>query len=342
MKTDKFHIHLPEDPCLTEDELNAYVSGTAPRDMQYRVEAHTMDCALCADALEGFQEKVKHAVIVPVEVKGKIIPLFGTKKAIYSAVAGVAVVIGAFFIFKSADIKQEAKVAEAPRNYAADSFKQGPIPAGVALEEKSNTPVQEQQEPTAMNQTRIAETGGAKTTTVDAIPDRKEEEYVAVPTTVAAADESAVMLDDVAGNTTGDADLNKGAPAEQEKMEDVLVVAQQAPASTKAIPQAESKKDKNPSRAEAPHPNKPSSRDLDISYEKGVEFMGQKNYVSAIAFFNQVLVDRQHRYYEDAKWNKAICLIEQGKKEEARAVLKEIEQSNSKYKKDATERLKRL
>jgi tetratricopeptide (TPR) repeat protein len=341
MKTDKFHIHLPEDPCLTEDELNAYVSGTAPRDMQYRVEMHTMDCALCADALEGFEEKAKRGVVVPVTEKGKIITLFGNRKAVYSAVAGVAVVIGAFFVFKSADIKQEAKVAEAPRNYAADSFKQGPIPTGIALEEKSNALAQEQQEPEVMNQTRMVESGGAKTTTVDAIPNRKEEDYVAVPTTVAAADESAVMLDDVAGNTTGDADLDKGAPAEQEKMEDVVVV-QQAPASTTAIPQVESKKDKNQTRAEAPHPNKPSSRDLDISYEKGVEFMGQKNYVSAIAFFNKVLVDRQHRYYEDAKWNKAICLIEQGKKEEARAVLKEIEQSNSKYKKDATERLKTL
>jgi tetratricopeptide (TPR) repeat protein len=341
MKTDKFHIHLPEDPCLTEDELNAYVSGTAPRDMQYRVEAHTMDCTLCADALEGFEEKVKHAVIVQVEEKGKIIPLFGNRKAIYSAVAGVAIIIGTFVLFKTADIKQEAKVAEAPRNYAADSFKQGPIPAGSTLEEQSNPPVQEQEEQGATNQTRMAESGGAKTTAVDAFPNRKEEDYVAVPTTVAAADESAGMLDDVAGNTTGDAELNKGVPAEQEKMEDVVVI-QQAPASTTAIPQVESKKDKNQTRAEAPHPNKPSSRDLDISYEKGVEFMGQKNYVSAIAFFNQILVDRQHRYYEDAKWNKAICLIEQGKKDEARAVLKEIEQSNSKYKKDATERLNTL
>lgn len=341
MKTDKFHIHLPEDPCLTDDELHAYISGNASRDTQYRVEMHTMDCALCADALEGYEEKTKRGAVVPVEEKGKVIPLFGNRKAIYSAVAGVAVVLGAFFLFKTADPKQEEKLAEAPRNYAADSFKQGPIPTGIALEEKSNAPAQEQQESDAMNTTRISETGGAKTTTVDASPNRKEEEYVTVPTTIAAADESVVLMDDVAGNTTGDSDLSKGAPIEQEKSENV-VIAQQAPASTTTIPQVESKKDKNQSRAEAPHPNKPSSRDLDLSYEKGVEFMGQKNYNGAIAFFNQVLVDRQHRYYDDAKWNKAICLIEQGKKEEARSILIEIEKSNSKYRKDATERLKTL
>ncbi len=341
MKTDKFHIHLPEDPCLTEDELHAYISGNASRDTQYRVEMHTMDCALCSDALEGYEEKAKRGAVVPVVEKGKLIPLFGNRKAIYSAVAGVALVLGAFFLFKTADPKQEEKLAEAPRNYAADSFKQGPIPTGIALEEKSNAPAQEQQESDAMNTTRISETGGAKTTTVDASPNRKEEEYVTVPTTIAAADESAEIMDDVAGNSSGDADLNKGASAEQEKMQDVVVM-QQAPASTTAVPQVESKKDKNQSRAEAPHPNKPSSRDLDLSYEKGVEFMGQKNYNGAIAFFNQVLVDRQHRYYDDAKWNKAICLIEQGKKEEARSILIEIEKSNSKYRKDATERLKTL
>lgn len=359
MKTDNLQIHLPEDPCLTENELHDYISGKASRDIQYRVEMHTLDCAMCADALEGYEEKVKRGVVIPVAVKGKVIPLFGNKKAVYSAVAGVAIVIGAFFLLRITDSKQEVQLAEAPRNYAADSFKQGPIPADIALEEKPNTTVQEQEERNPLNETRITEIGGSKTTTIDDPPRTQEETYNAAPPTVSAADDGASVLDEAAGNYSGDADGNLGAAAEKDKkestvvtqqtsgtkaaeQEDAIVVMQQAPASNSTVPQVEAKNDKNQSRAEGPHPNKPNSRDLDIAYEKGVEFMGKKNYAGAIAFFNQVLIDRQHRYYDDAKWNKAVCLIENGKKEEARVILREIEQSNSKYNKEATERLKTL
>ena len=54
-------------PCLTLDQLNAYIESKLSEPKRFEVEKHLVDCALCSDALEGMalssdKEKVEQTI----------------------------------------------------------------------------------------------------------------------------------------------------------------------------------------------------------------------------------------------------------------------------------------
>jgi tetratricopeptide (TPR) repeat protein len=103
--------HLPQSPCLTEEQLMAYLGGKLTPAQQHEAELHITDCAMCSDAVDGWRlvndrSKVN---LFPAEVtmqaaapaataqneedeKPKVIPLYPRRKLWLSIAASVAVI----------------------------------------------------------------------------------------------------------------------------------------------------------------------------------------------------------------------------------------------------------
>lgn len=90
------------------------------------------------------------------------------------------------------------------------------------------------------------------------------------------------------------------------------------------------------------YPLKASDKDLDLSYENGVKMLDAGQTSASIVFFDEVLKNPAHHYYQDAQWKKAEALIKLNRKEEAKKLLNEIITGGGKYKDQAQEKLKTL
>ncbi len=118
---------LPEDKCLTEQQLFDYIDGKLNATEMHLVEKHLLACEMCSDALEGF-EKVKHrekvAAFSPanfsksiieekITEQVKVIPLNPNRKN-YAIAAGLVLIISITLFLKhsvSGDM-ESAKTAE--------------------------------------------------------------------------------------------------------------------------------------------------------------------------------------------------------------------------------------
>ncbi|MGL5891204.1 MAG: anti-sigma factor family protein, partial [Bacteroidia bacterium] len=103
--------HLPQSPCLTEEQLMAYLGGKLTPALQHEAELHITDCAMCSDAVDGWRlvndrskvnlfpaEVQLQAAANPTAVneedekKPKVIPLHPRRKLWLSIAASVAVI----------------------------------------------------------------------------------------------------------------------------------------------------------------------------------------------------------------------------------------------------------
>jgi hypothetical protein len=99
---------LPQSPCLTEEQLLAYIDGKMSAAEQHEAELHITDCALCSDAVDGWQlvkdrdkalafpaEVTMAAASAQPEVKSepKVIPLQSNRRLWLSIAASVAVIL---------------------------------------------------------------------------------------------------------------------------------------------------------------------------------------------------------------------------------------------------------
>lgn len=124
----------------------------------------------------------------------------------------------------------------------------------------------------------------------------------------------------------------------------------QAPAATGNVTQTEAEETKfSYDAAPAPqdttprlYPLKASDKDLDLSYENGVKMLDAGQTSASIVFFDEVLKNPSHHYYQDAQWKKAEALIRLNRKDEAKKLLNEIITGGGKYKTQAEEKLKTL
>ncbi len=132
------YAKLPDEPCLTEAKLFAYLDEQLSPAEQHEAEAHLLDCAMCSDALEGLamlqDRKAIHALLplaaaapvtetIPEEHDSKkVIPLF-RRPAVWASAAVVALLLGVTVLLKIgigeaekqqvADVVQEEKKQEA-------------------------------------------------------------------------------------------------------------------------------------------------------------------------------------------------------------------------------------
>jgi hypothetical protein len=91
-----------------------------------------------------------------------------------------------------------------------------------------------------------------------------------------------------------------------------------------------------------PYPNKPSDRDLELSYVNGLQLFNSGQYNAALVFFEEVIKYPTHTRYQDAEFQKANTLIKLNRKEEAKVLLKSIEAKKGIHAAEATELLKGL
>jgi anti-sigma factor RsiW len=130
---------LPDEPCLTEAQLFAYLDEQLSPAEQHEAEAHLLDCAMCSDALEGLamlqDRKAIHAVLplaaaspitettLEEDDSKKVIPLF-RRPVVLASAAVVALLLGVTVLLKIgigeaekqqvADVVQEEKKSQAP------------------------------------------------------------------------------------------------------------------------------------------------------------------------------------------------------------------------------------
>lgn len=103
------YAKLPSDPCLTQEQITAYIDGKLSAADQYVCEKHMADCAMCEDALEGLALVKDRSVLAlllttttaaPEETK--VIPLHQSnrRKLIYAVAAILVLVLGSTFLIK--------------------------------------------------------------------------------------------------------------------------------------------------------------------------------------------------------------------------------------------------
>lgn len=154
---------LPDEPCLTQEQLFRYIDGKMSSAEMHSAEKHLLDCGLCSDALDGLQlvrNREKIAAFIP-PVSGTdtpseeehgpvVIPIFRRPAFIYSVAATVTLVLGITVLLKfsiSNDTAKEAQLAE-NTSRMSDSIA-SPAPSeqpGLTLEEKTKTDALSDQE----------------------------------------------------------------------------------------------------------------------------------------------------------------------------------------------------
>ncbi|MGL4599349.1 MAG: anti-sigma factor family protein, partial [Bacteroidia bacterium] len=161
---------LPDEPCLTEAQLFAYLDEQLSPAEQHEAEHHLLDCAMCSDALEGLSmlqnRKAIHAAVplataTPInetvqeeDNSKKIIPLF-RRPVVLASAAVVALLLGVTVLMKMgigeaeksqlADVVQEEKKQEAPA-LRADSIAANTMqePAQLDKANTKNAPLEQQ------------------------------------------------------------------------------------------------------------------------------------------------------------------------------------------------------
>lgn len=125
MDKQRTYPFLPDDACLTEQQLFDYIDGKLTAPEMHRAEKHLLDCELCSDALEGF-EKVKQREkvgafspnkISPQQEKDdepKVIPIRSNRRSLYAIAAAIVLILGITVVMRMnlSDEKPSAKMAE--------------------------------------------------------------------------------------------------------------------------------------------------------------------------------------------------------------------------------------
>jgi hypothetical protein len=97
---------LPSDPCLTQEQITAYIDGNLSVAEQHACERHMVDCELCEDAVEGLALVKDRSVLAsPIRTsetpaEGKVIPLHQPRRIAFAAAAVLVLILGCTFLFK--------------------------------------------------------------------------------------------------------------------------------------------------------------------------------------------------------------------------------------------------
>jgi hypothetical protein len=136
MDKQRTYPFLPDDKCLTEQQLFDYIDGKLSDPEMHRAEKHLLDCDMCSDALEGF-EKIKHRDKVtsypPNKIpekaaqeiakddepnEPKIIPIRSNRRSLYAIAAAVVLILGITVVMRM-NLSQDqpaSKLAEQTTN----------------------------------------------------------------------------------------------------------------------------------------------------------------------------------------------------------------------------------
>ena len=393
---------LPDEQCLSQEQLFRYIDGKMNSAEMHAAEKHLLDCGLCSDALDGLQlvrNREKIAAFVPPVTNGEtesekepgpvVIPIFRRPAFIYSIAATVTLILGITVLMKfsiSNDTAKEMQLAE-NSSAAMDSIS-APAPA-----EKNDQSAEEDLKiADHADQDKLSDVlvpdAAKKSATGPAVRTTNEQDYPKpAPYNLGNKDEGAppVMIEpelqmdfsDVpSGASTGSTARSETSKEEKkedrnklkqisDKVVETVASKDKAPADSRAglssksnAPAAPASNEKYASSdaddssdndrthadtvAASPYPLKASDADLDLSYQKGVQFLDAGNALASLVFFDEVLKKPSHHLYQDAQWKKAEALIKLNRKEDAKVLLNDLASKEGKYKAQAAEKLKGL
>jgi hypothetical protein len=400
---------LPEDKCLTEEQLFAYIDGRLPDAERHLAEKHMLDCPLCSDALEGLllvknRDKVAAAPFFPGNGSGtkeekeatRVIPLHRNRRSLYAIAAAVVLLLGVTVVMKLAlNNDYGADLAQAPEEQKLDAPGKDllSMDSSVATTDKleqDNKQVAAFEQETAAGDAPADEPAqngpGSGATTTGKL---SEADDLQQPNTVMKAADANVGEKTEEGFSTTedkrtaplkDASVKAETRLEEAKEKDKLIVLQKtdrgdsknnkkqtAPeaAGTSAPPSPTGGATSGTSQSGAPdsgtddldvyertqadstsspklYRNLATDEDLDLCYENGVKMLDSGQAAASITFFDQVLANPSHRYFEDAQWKKVDALLKLNRNAEAKTLLNEIVKKGGKYKTQAKEKLKKL
>ncbi len=403
---------LPEDKCLTEEQLFAYIDGRLPDAERHLAEKHMLDCPFCSDALEGLllvknRDKVAAAAFFPANGSGskeekeeaKVIPLHRNRRSLYAIAAAVILLLGVTVVMKlSLNSDSRAELAQAPEETKVDAAGKELIAmdstsaTGNNLKQDLDIPLSEgQQKATGSTPADPADQDAPEPPAFwkQAEAENQSKSEQALTTTDAitmsgekAPEQNVDIIEDKSVQPAKDANVKAETRADEAKEKDRLTVLQKVAKNDRS---RESKK-QNAARPEMagttapPSPaggaqpgtaqsgaddssgdfevaertqadsastpklyrNLATDEDLDLCYENGVKMLDSGQSAAAITFFDQVLVNPSHRFFEDAQWKKAEALLKLNRNAEAKTLLNEIVKKGGKYTPQAKEKLKTL
>lgn len=132
------YAKLPSDPCLTEEQMLAYIDGKLSAADQHACEKHMADCEMCEDAMEGLslvkdRTRLASPIVKKSSSAGKVVPLQQAQPKLrlyYAAAAVLVVVLGSVFFLKNMT-SPDAESSLADRSSKTDTIG---MPAPVAEE----------------------------------------------------------------------------------------------------------------------------------------------------------------------------------------------------------------
>lgn len=159
MDKDKIPYHLlPEDACLSEQQLYGYMDGTLSYPEQHAVEKHLLDCDFCSDALAGLElvsDRTRIAAVPPItpvapvtspvtetkKEKGRIIPFYRSGRT-YAAAAALVLIVALTWFFNNTAKNESATLSD---NATAVTAEQPAAEAAAILQDSMAKTTNEEQ-----------------------------------------------------------------------------------------------------------------------------------------------------------------------------------------------------
>jgi hypothetical protein len=365
MANQPIYTRLPNDPCLTEEQILAYLGGHLLPAAQHGVERHLLDCPFCADAVQGWQLVKNHEpVVAKYSTTGDVAQIHATKsnrrKTLIWMGSAAAIVIAALvatpLIWKAdQEAKQIANKPDVPTQ-AEHIFPDSLVKADSVVASFSPTvPSAPDANGYVGNQTILDSLQQNYDTTKNGRADQDAESQGEI--VITATNQNTIVLNDklediqesngrVSNNASwqGTDSLHFAKPA-----------AEQSPAVTispvvRSPELVEQKSSLDSSRKELYandklHRYKTESDDKTKQkefWEQGMAYMEKKQPAAALPYFNLILANKKEPHYADSQWQKAQALLQLNRKEEAKKMLQTIVDEGGIYKDKAIEELKKL
>ncbi len=354
--------------CLTNSEMIDYLSGNLSADKIRKVEFHLSDCEMCNDELEGLSnlKDTKQLPIIVNSLNNKIDSYFKEKiiippitktetktfniKRVLSIAASIALLVTVGYFINDFANKTSSDLAQAEMSVEdnieeemlavpehEESLKKAENISEINEEEKNNTI-------TLNNNTNIVQTANESVDNIIITEDLDEEDVSEITDDIIEVEEETVLVSPSEApaiisadkTVTEDEGISFGgtrrsimkSKTEKKSSVDYSNLKRSGLLSydIKSYKEAIADFDKY-------LPSNP--KDFEIIYKSGMSYFYMDKYSTAISRFNKIISNKNIKYFEDAQWYKATALLNQGKKNDALTILKQIESANGKYSKKA-------
>ncbi len=346
---------VPNDNCLTQEQILRYLRDETLPDETRAIDRHIGHCPMCSDAIEGAMmldskdlekaflqskayilEKTNEKNLQKTALKVVRTPNRYLRYALSAAASLAVLVVAALWIFTKPMDESKEIIAEAPPQYneskAADSayFEQKPLVLEPQNPEaNSNTPSSYATEKPSTTKTENSITDAESNKSIDN-QEVKSDDNLNMTTTAAAAPQKEAKQDAVATYSANDEISTKSKDRAEEK------VAMEYSAQEKKLAKSRNAKNAAPSTegytaqpsvpaaAKAKRSESPQEMDNRV-LNQGVKYFQEKEYDKAIGEFNNILTRQSSGdLYEKALWYSANAYYQKNSKTNSKAIYQRI------------------